>query len=154
MSRCARHSFVVARTSAYGKNFFFLELQFNGSEPLECGGAHIGISAGVEYLEGKFADTRKNRQEEWFYLPDVPLTDPPRVGTVTPFSDVPPVKRYLWRPRSTAQSDTPVVDALTQKTSQLCGEGSDANQRHDLIAQLWYPATARPDPPDVGIQRS
>lgn len=64
------------------------------------------------YLDGSPEESEENWLEEWFYLPDVPLEDPPRAGLITPFMLSPPKKWYSWRPKSWQASVPPVVAKL------------------------------------------
>jgi hypothetical protein len=60
--------------------------QSNNPEACECGGVVISKILGFSYLEETFIETLKNWQDEWFYISDVPLDNPPRAGIVTPFT--------------------------------------------------------------------
>lgn len=70
-----------------------------GNTLLSCGGAVIYIVAGSGYLDGSPEESDENWQEEWFYLPDVPLVDPPQTSVATTFSPDPPRKLYNCRPK-------------------------------------------------------
>lgn len=63
---------------------FCVKLQTNVDETCECGSAAISKVAGVKHLEGEFMEMNKSWQEEWFYILDVALEDPPRADVVTP----------------------------------------------------------------------
>lgn len=76
------------------RRYFQVKLQTNVNETCECGGATIYKQAESEYLAGDFSETNKTWQEEWFYVRDVELDNPPQSGMVTPFSQVPQVKRH------------------------------------------------------------
>lgn len=53
---------------------------------MDCAGAVIYLVADFGYLDGFPKESTEDWQEEWFYLPDVPLEDPPRAGLLTPFT--------------------------------------------------------------------
>lgn len=53
---------------------------------MDCAGAVIYLVADFGYLDGFPEESTEDWQEEWFYLPDVPLEDPPRAGLPTPFT--------------------------------------------------------------------
>lgn len=75
--------------------------------------------AGSGYFDGSPEDMDENWQEEWFYLLDAPLTDPPQVGLVTPFSPAPPKKWYSWHPLMRSEIHSPSVIRLADQVTQL-----------------------------------
>lgn len=97
-----------------------MKLQTNVDETCECGGAAICKQAGSKYLPGDFSETNKKWQEEWFYMPDVELDNPPRAGIVTPLSRVPAVKRHSWSLKNNPE-ETYAVRRLHRKLRDLAG---------------------------------
>lgn len=91
-------------------------------EDCECGGAIICKQPRSGYLAGEFLETNKKWQEEWFYIPDVELANPPQAGIITPFSHVPSVKRNSWSPRNTPE-ETPEVKKLHRQVRKLADLG-------------------------------
>ena len=51
---------------------------------------------------------------EWFYIEDVALPDPVRMG-LPEFSSAPLKKRHSWRPQSLEEEDSAEVKMLTDK---------------------------------------
>ena len=55
--------------------------------------------AGTGYLSGTPKKTSEDWPSEWFYMEDIPLLDPIRIG-LPEFDNAPLKKRRSWRPRS------------------------------------------------------
>ena len=55
--------------------------------------------AGTGYLSGTPKKASEDWPSEWFYIEDVPLPDPVRIG-LPEFDNAPLKKRLSWRPRS------------------------------------------------------
>lgn len=89
----------------------------------ECSGAVINKVASVKYLAGEFMETNKNWQEEWFYIPDIGLEDPPRASIVTTFTPTPPTRRHSWKPKSSVLQESAMVTELAEKIARLSAEG-------------------------------
>ena len=68
------------------------------------GGAKIWRIAGTGYLSGTPKKTSEDWPSEWFYMEDVPLPDPMRMG-LPEFNKAPLKKRRSWRPRSPQEED-------------------------------------------------
>ena len=65
--------------------------------------------AGTGYLSGTPKKASEDWPSEWFYIDDVPLPDPIRVG-LPEFNSAPLKKRLSWRPRSSQrESDRDVL---------------------------------------------
>ena len=65
----------------------------------EVGGAEVWRIAGTGYLSGTPKKASEDWPSEWFYIEDVPLLDPVRIG-LPEFDSAPLKKRLSWRPRS------------------------------------------------------
>ena len=65
----------------------------------QVGGAEVWRIAGTRYLSGTPKKASEDWPSEWFYIEDVPLPDPVRIGL--PEFDSAPLKKCLsWCPRS------------------------------------------------------
>ena len=65
----------------------------------QVGGAEVWRIAGTGYLSGTPKKASEDWPSEWFYIEDVPLPDPIRIG-LPEFDSAPLKKRLSWRPRS------------------------------------------------------
>ena len=78
--------------------------------------------AGTGYL----SDTPKKAPEEWpsewFYIDDVALPNPVRMG-LPEFSNAPLKKRHSWRPRSLEEEDSAEISLLLGKIKMLAQSG-------------------------------
>src|SRR3954465_11975302 len=75
----------------------------------QVGGAEVWRIAGTGYLSGTPKKASEDWPSEWFYIDDVPLPGPVRVG-LPEFSMAPLNKRLSWRPRSSQrESDRDVL---------------------------------------------
>lgn len=68
---------------------FCVKMQTSNNKPTECGVVMISKILGAKWLEGKFINTVKHWQEEWFYMPDVPLANSARYRIATAFTAMP-----------------------------------------------------------------
>ena len=68
------------------------------------GGAEIWCIAGTGYLSGTPKKSSEDWPSEWFYMEDVPLPDPIRMG-LPEFDNTPLKKRRSWHPRSPQEED-------------------------------------------------
>lgn len=68
---------MLSSTPRSVRKLFCVKLQTNVNETCACGGANISKIGDVKYLEGDFIEMNKNWQEEWFYIADARLEDPP-----------------------------------------------------------------------------
>ena len=59
---------------------------------------------------------------EWFYMEDVPLPDPIRMG-LPEFDNAPLKKRHSWRPRSLEEDDSAEVHQLLGEIKTLAQSG-------------------------------
>lgn len=98
--------------------YFNMKLQTRGPETCECSSAYIGKILGSGYLDGTLIETNKNWQEEWFYISDVSLENPPRAGIITPFTLTPLTKLNSWRPRSSPSAYSEEVTNLRKKVAR------------------------------------
>ena len=79
---------------------FCVKMQTNGAQPTECGATMISRTSGSLLPEGKFIETVKNWQEEWFYMADVPLGN--REGIPTPFTTTSSDRLHSWMLKNNA----------------------------------------------------
>ena len=63
------------------------------------GRAELWRIAGTGYLSGTPKRVSEDWPSEWFYIDDVPLPDPVRIG-LPEFNNAPLKKRLSWRPRN------------------------------------------------------
>ena len=68
------------------------------------GGAEAWRIAGTGYLSGTPKKASEDWPSEWFYIEDVPLPDPIRIG-LPEFDNAPLKKRLSWHPRSPQEED-------------------------------------------------
>ena len=75
---------------------------------------------------GYLSDTPKKASKEWtsewFYIDDVALPDPVRMG-LPEFSSAPLKKRHSWRPRSLEEEDSTEISMLLGKIKMLAQSG-------------------------------
>ena len=81
------------------KRLFCLVPRTQEGSIYQVGGAKIWRIAGTGYLSGTPKKTSEDWPSEWFYMEDVPLPDPMRMG-LPEFNNAPLKKRRSWRPRS------------------------------------------------------
>lgn len=81
----------------------------------------ISKSSGVKWLQGKFIETVKNWQEEWFYMADVPLSN--REGIATPFSATPPERLHSWTPKNIHWEETEELTKLIERVEYFIEKG-------------------------------
>ena len=78
----------------------------------QVGGAEVWRIAETGYLSGTPKKAPEDWPSEWFYIEDVPLPDPVRIG-LREFDSAPLKKRLSWRPRSPQrESDRDVLDLM------------------------------------------
>ena len=106
-----------AHFDLWRKLFCFLPRTQKGSV-LEVGGAEIWRIAGTGYLSGTPKKASEEWPSEWFYIEDVALPDPVRMG-LPEFSNAPSKKRHSWRPRSLEEEDSIEVRQLMGKIRTL-----------------------------------
>ena len=82
------------------------------------GGTEVWHIAGSSYLVGTPKKGSAEWSLEWFYIDDVPLSDPVHRG-LPEFSNDPLKKLYNWRPKSFAQEDNVEVMSLVNKIKIL-----------------------------------
>ena len=86
------------------------------------GGAEIWRITGTGYLSGTSQKTSEDWPSEWFYMEDVPLPDPIRMGL--PEFDIAPLKkRHSWRPWSPQEEDNGEVLYLIDRFKVLAQSG-------------------------------
>ena len=86
------------------------------------GGAKVWRIAETGYLSGTPEKAPKFFPSEWFYIDDVPLSDPVRTG-LPQFCDAPLRARLSWRPRSPQEEDTKEVHFLMSRIKLLDKSG-------------------------------
>ena len=75
----------------------------------QVGGAEVWRITGTGYLSGTPKKASEDWPSEWFYIEDVPLPDPVRIG-LPEFDSAPLKKRLSWRPRSPQrESDKDII---------------------------------------------
>ena len=88
----------------------------------QVGGAEVWRIAGTGYLSGTPKKTSEDWPSEWFYIEDVPLPDPIRIG-LPEFDNAPLKKRQSWRPRSPLEEDDRDILYLMSRISSLARSG-------------------------------
>ena len=88
----------------------------------QVGGAEIWRIAGIGYLSGTPKKTSEDWPSEWFYMEDVPLPDPIRMG-LPEFDNAPLKKRRSWRPWSPQEEDNGEVLYLMGRIDMLVKMG-------------------------------
>ena len=78
--------------------------------------------AGAGYLSGTPKKTSEDWPLKWFYIEDVPLPDPIRIG-LPEFDNAPLKKRQSWRPRSPLEEDDRDILYLMSRISSLARSG-------------------------------
>ena len=84
--------------------------------------AEVWRIAGTGYLSSTPKKASKEWPSEWFYIEDVALPDPVRMG-LPEFTRVPLKKRHRWRPRSLEEEDSMEVRQLMSKIKMLAQSG-------------------------------
>lgn len=62
-------------------SLFQVKISTNVIETCKCGKAAITKKFESGYLEGDLAESKKKCHEGWFYIPDIKIDDPPRMGS-------------------------------------------------------------------------
>ena len=78
--------------------------------------------AGTGYLSGTLKKAPEEWPSEWFYIDDVTLPDPVRMG-LPEFSSAPLKKRHSWHPRSLEEEDSAEISLLLGKIKMLAQSG-------------------------------
>ena len=78
--------------------------------------------AGTGYLSGTPKKASEEWPSKWFYIDDVALPDPVRMG-LPEFSSAPLKKRHSWRPRSLEEEDSAEISLLLGKIKMLAQSG-------------------------------
>ena len=86
------------------------------------GGAEIWRITGTGYLSGTPKKTSEDWPSEWFYVEDVSLPDPIRMG-LHEFTNAPLKKRRSWCPQSSQEEDNREVLQLMGKIKTLAKSG-------------------------------
>ena len=86
------------------------------------GGAEIWRIAGTGYLSGTPKKASEDWPSKWFYIDDVPLPDPVRIG-LPEFNNAPLKKRHNSRPRSPQEEDNREVHFLMDRIKTLARSG-------------------------------
>ena len=84
----------------------------------QVGGAEVWRIAGTGYLSGAPKKASEDWPSEWFYIEDVPLPDPVRIG-LPEFDSAPLKKRLSWRPWSPLEEDDRDILYLMSRISSL-----------------------------------
>ena len=105
------------------KKFFCLIPRYQGSGSIfEVGGAEVWRIAGSGYPVGTPKEIYPQWSSEWFYVDDVPLPDPVRMG-LPEFTNAPLKKCQNWRPRSPQEEDNREVLYLMGRIKTLAKSG-------------------------------
>ena len=86
------------------------------------GGAELWCIAGTGYPSGTPKKVSEDWPSEWFYIEDVPLRDPVRIG-LPEFDNAPLKKRLRWRPRSPQKENDRDVLYLMSRIRLLAHSG-------------------------------
>ena len=86
------------------------------------GGAEIWRITGTGNLSGTPKKASKEWPSEWFYIEDVSLPDPIRMG-LPEFKNAPLKKRLNWHPRSLKEEDSREVIQLMARIKTLAKSG-------------------------------
>ena len=86
------------------------------------GRAEIWRIVRAGYLSGTPKKTSEDWPSEWFYMEDIPLPDPIRMG-LPEFDNAPLKKRRSWRPRSPQEEDNGEVLYLMGRIKMLAQSG-------------------------------
>ena len=100
------------------RRLFFLIPRNQGGSIFEVGGAEVWRIAGTRYMSGTPKKASKEWPSEWFYINDVALPDPVRMGLLE-FSSAPLKKHHSWRPRSLELEDSAEISLLLGKIKML-----------------------------------
>ena len=100
------------------KKLFCLVPRNHERSIFQVGGAEIWRIAGTGYLSGTLKKASEEWPSKWFYVEDVSLPDPIRMG-LTEFSSAPLKKHLSWRPRSLKEEDSTEVHQLMSKIKML-----------------------------------
>ena len=84
----------------------------------EVGGAEVWCIARTGYLSDTLKKASEEWPSEWFYIDNVALPDPVRMG-LPEFSSTPLKKRHSWRPHSLEEEDSAEVSLLMGKIKML-----------------------------------
>ena len=104
------------------KRLFCLVPRTQEGSLYQVGGAEIWRIAETGYLSGTPKKTSEDWPSEWFYMEDVPLPDPIRMG-LPEFANAPLKKRHSWRPRSPQEEDNREVLYLMGRIKALAQSG-------------------------------
>ena len=104
------------------RRLFCLVPRNQGGSIFEVGGAEVWRIAGTGYLSGTPKKASEEWPSEWFYIDDVALPDPVRIG-LPKFSNAPLKKRHSWRPRSLEEEDSAEISLLLGKIKMLAQSG-------------------------------
>ena len=107
---------------ALWKKLFCLVPRTQRGSIYQVGGAEVWRIAGTGYLSGTPKKTSEDWPSEWFYMEDVPLPDPIRIG-LPEFDNAPLKKRLSWRPRSPQEEDDRDVFYLMGRIKLLAKSG-------------------------------
>ena len=88
----------------------------------EVGGAEVWRITETGYLSGTPKKASEESPFEWFYIEDVTLPEPVRMG-LPEFTSVSLKKRHSWRPRSFEEEDSAEVRQLMSKIKMLAQSG-------------------------------
>ena len=99
---------------------------------------------GVTWLPGKFIETIKQWQEEWFYMADVPSGDKEGVPT---FSAAPLKRLHSWTAKNIDWGKKEEVEVLQDRVKFLIDEGVTlVDVIHVMLHRRVQPLQARASP--------
>ena len=96
----------------------------------QVGGAEVWCITGTGYLTGTPKKASKEWPSEWFYIEDISLPNPVRMGLLE-LSSAPLKKRYSWHPRSLGEEDSTKVHQLMGNLS-LSSYGEEDLHKYNL----------------------
>ena len=104
------------------KKLFCLVPRSQEGSIYQVGGAKLWRIAGTGYLSGTPKRASEDWPSEWFYIDDVPLPDPIRIG-LPEFNNAPLKKRLSWRPRNPQRETDKDVLYLMNRIRLLAHSG-------------------------------
>src|SRR3954467_15548980 len=107
---------------ALWKKIFCLVPRSQEGSIYQVGGAEVWRIAGTGYLSKTPKKASEDWPSEWFYIDDVPLSNPIRAG-LPEFNSAPLKKRLSWRPRSSQRENDRDVLYLMGRIRLLAHSG-------------------------------
>ena len=136
---------------ALWKRLFCLVPRSQEGSIYQVGGSELWRITGTGYLSGTPKKASEDWPSEWFYMDDVPLPDPIRIG-LPEFNNAPLKKRLSWRPRNPQRETDRDVLYLMSRIRLLAHSGLTMIE---VMATCitWGVQPLQYRPPHVGFQR-